>query len=477
MDSVVAKRIERDLLNQNVGGWQIVDRINAGKSAVVLKGIRDGEVGAVKIFDPEMVERYGKSVQLARIERELMLRGKFHPNLVRILDGGECLRTGYLFVAMEFLESDNLASKLTIVPRDRIWPLISQIANAARFLESLELAHRDIKPENIAISNDFQKAVLLDLGVVRPFGAIGLTDEEQRAFVGTLQYSPPEFLVREEQDSVEGWRAVTFYQLGAVLHDMIMGKRIFEEFTAPYALLARAVERVNPKVMAADLPADLIVMASSCLLKDPKLRLALVKWEDFDPPEFKVGAELDDPQARIRRRRAIAQQSNVLVDSLNAEQKARSASRILNKLQASVQSAIHQECIGSDLFPPMEIHDAPRHDGVSARFQLNFAASTDHALSNVLSVFIVVELLDENAEAARISYGAAMARQAIEFQAANENHFCELYKGVYNQVAVSEKVKSMLYRMFDLAQQDWPSADFEVGFWLTQETDSKEISS
>src|SRR5215469_16934430 len=152
MDNVVAKRIEKELLGQEVGGWKIVSRINAGKSAVVFKASRENEVAAVKIFDPEIVERHGKAVQLARIERELVLRGKYHPNLIKILDGGECARTGYLFVAMEFVEAPNLASVLSSVPRDRIWPLVSQVASAARFLESLGLVHRDIKPENIVVS-------------------------------------------------------------------------------------------------------------------------------------------------------------------------------------------------------------------------------------------------------------------------------------------------------------------------------------
>ena|ERR1700730_14732051 len=176
MDSTIAKRIETELRGRDIGGWTIAARVNNGKSAVIFKATRENETAAIKIFDPEMVERYGKKVQLARIQRELILRGKYHPNLVRILDGGECSSTGYLFVAMEFVEAPNLASVFTRVPREHIWRLISQIAGAARFLEGLGLAHRDIKPENVAISDDYQRAVLLDLGVLRPFGTTGLTD-------------------------------------------------------------------------------------------------------------------------------------------------------------------------------------------------------------------------------------------------------------------------------------------------------------
>ena len=117
-----------------------------------------------------------------------------------------------------------------------ILPLIAQVASAAQFLEDNGLAHRDIKPENIGVSDDFSHATLLDLGVLRPVGLSNITDEgEQKAFVATLRYSPPELLYREEEDNVEGWRVITFYQLGAVLHDMIMRYPIFREYGDPYA--------------------------------------------------------------------------------------------------------------------------------------------------------------------------------------------------------------------------------------------------
>ncbi len=120
-----------------------------GGSALVLRARRGPVAAALRVFDPDLIERFGENVQLERIDRELTLKGKEHPNLVRILDGGRCPRTGFLYVLMELLPGDNLANVLRLVPRDRIWPLLSQIAAAARFLEDLGLVHRDRKPSNI----------------------------------------------------------------------------------------------------------------------------------------------------------------------------------------------------------------------------------------------------------------------------------------------------------------------------------------
>jgi serine/threonine protein kinase len=71
--------------------------------------------------------------------------------------------------------------------------------------------------------DEFKRLVLLDLGVLRPIAGSTLTDANGiQAFVGTLQYSSPEFLLRQEEESLDGWRSLTFYQIGGVLHDLIM---------------------------------------------------------------------------------------------------------------------------------------------------------------------------------------------------------------------------------------------------------------
>ena len=52
-------------------------------------------------------------------------------------------------------------------------------------------------------------------------------DPKSRYFLGTLRYASPEFLLRREQDSPDGWRAVTTYQIGTVLYEMIHVSRVF----------------------------------------------------------------------------------------------------------------------------------------------------------------------------------------------------------------------------------------------------------
>ena len=91
-------------------------------SAVVLSGERDGKVGALKLIDPEMLERYGLAQQLTRIERERELIGHTEPHLVKIFDGGQCPDTQYLYVVMELIPHPALTTMITMFPRSVLAP-------------------------------------------------------------------------------------------------------------------------------------------------------------------------------------------------------------------------------------------------------------------------------------------------------------------------------------------------------------------
>lgn len=342
MDGYVAQRMSADLIGKAVGGWLVEKCINHGKSAVVFLAHKGGAPAALKVFDPEIVRRYGRDAQRKRIERERSLIGKTHPNLVSVYDGGE--EGDLLFVAMEYFQGQNLAEALGVIPPAEVRSLVSQIASAAKFLEDSSFAHRDIKPENIGLSPDMKSAKLLDLGVIRPLDLSSVTDEgEQRFFVATLQYSPPELLFREEDPSVEAWRAITFYQLGGVLHDLLMRKPLFEEFKIPYARLVRAVEQKIPRVDAPDADADLRLLAQNCLAKVPSQRLATVTWEDFSRPA--VADPMDAARRRIAQRRAAATQAasmppTPVEDLMNGQCFA---------LRTSIESAVVSTCKSESL--------------------------------------------------------------------------------------------------------------------------------
>jgi serine/threonine protein kinase len=443
MDSVRAERMSRELIGRRIGGWEVQRLVNAGKSAVVFAASKDRQHSALKIFDPELVERFGREIQLARINRERNLIGERHPHLVQILDGGECSATQHLFVAMEYIDAPNLGASLTLVPRDKISTIIHQVASAARFLEEKNLAHRDIKPENIAILPDFSRAVLLDLGVLRPIGDSDLTDDDAKVFIGTLRYSSPEFLTRSERDTVEGWRALTFYQLGAVLHDLIMRRVLFQEFSDPFAVLVEAVKSEAPELHADDVSADLVLLAQNCLVKAPEARLNLVAWSDFELPRHTKPA-IESARERVRKRALLARAQPGDQTNLNAPTPREISQRVVEQLD----NIIRLECAGSDSFPPMEI--IPQTDG-SPLVQVIFAASPNRSLPTELSIQFICELVDEPTMTISVTASAALLPSGTSHEHPPTSE--AVFRGRLDSTVLSTRIQAVLWCAVDLAQQ------------------------
>jgi serine/threonine-protein kinase RIO1 len=88
MDHHKAKQLEVTLKDKRFCGLIIKKLLNNGKSAAVFlaEDAMDQKV-ALKIFDNEMIDRFGHELQEKRIQQEIALKGHDIPNLVKILDG------------------------------------------------------------------------------------------------------------------------------------------------------------------------------------------------------------------------------------------------------------------------------------------------------------------------------------------------------------------------------------------------------
>ncbi|MNV16461.1 Serine/threonine-protein kinase pkn5 [compost metagenome] len=211
------------------------------------------------------------------------------PSLIQTYFAGESQDTA--IVEMEFNDWPQLSKRLGDVPDYAIGRLMAQLVDAVKYLEGMNIVHRDIKPENIHVSADFQELKLLDLGVAREFdnsdeNDAGITDTGvRRPFLATAQYSSPEYLFRLDQPTDKLWKGLNFYQVGAVLHDLIKKEPLFnhEMLLENRWLVARAVLTKHPSFSDTDtnrLTAEK-ALALRCLAKDLDTRLSLVSWEEF----------------------------------------------------------------------------------------------------------------------------------------------------------------------------------------------------
>jgi serine/threonine protein kinase len=239
MDEIKAKALLEQLDGILIEGISINSFIDNGKSAAVYRGTKNSSLYAVKIFDNELLDKYGIEIQQMRIDRELDLKNHGIDNLVKILGGGHTTikQNEYYYLIMEYIEGVNLKKYIgqNIITLEFITKVVDTLVVISEKLLQKNLAHRDIKPENIMVSKKGE-IILMDLGVLLIIGNPSMTDIEQKQFLGTLRYAPPEFLTRKENNSIDGWRAVNIYQIGAVLHDLIMKKELFSDIE-PYANL------------------------------------------------------------------------------------------------------------------------------------------------------------------------------------------------------------------------------------------------
>lgn len=226
MDKIKSLLLEKELIDKKVKGYKVVKLLNNGKSAAVFKATKKNKEYALKIFDNDLIERFGHEIQTKRIEQEIGLKNHTIKNLVKIYDGGNTKvdRQIHYFIIMDFISGLNLKDyiKTKNYNQNFLINVLDTLKNTTDDLLRIEnIAHRDIKPENIMVTDD-NKIILMDLGVLKLVGAKSFSDEEEKSFVGTLRYAAPEFLLRKEENTIEGWNALNIYQIGATMHDLIM---------------------------------------------------------------------------------------------------------------------------------------------------------------------------------------------------------------------------------------------------------------
>lgn len=441
VDGVKAKDWEKKFRGQSIHGWTIISLIDHGKSAAVFKAVSDsaGQPAALKIFDDELIQRYGDETQIKRIERELSLRGKKHPNMVEILDGGFHAESNNHYIVMQYLDGPSLSKCLVKVPEANIPSLIEQLVSACEFLESNGLAHRDIKPANIVLLDDMTRLVLLDFGVLKPIGEVGLTDvDDQRMFVGTLQYSSPEFLLRDEDNSNSGWRALAIYQVGAVLHDLIMRRPIFEEFVNPYAALVNAVQHELPNIASEATPSYLVDACRMALVKDPEKRLKLVNWDAFRPPAATSIA--DNARQRISKRLLLAEAQIEAVTDDGA-----AAAELLETVIEGLKIELRRiRQANASIMPPLSVTRGPKRAPVLI---IKIDPSPKFRLKSDLCMEIAVTVIDVESQAVHLEASAVAAMAE-----ATPRPFVTIFKGPYSSGAISDRIEAAIIVALDQGQ-------------------------
>ncbi len=173
--------------------------------------------------------------------------------------------------------------------------------------------HRDLKPGNIMLTRSGAK--LMDFGLAKA-PAASLRSESpsnsratmsqplttEGTIVGTIQYMSPEQLEGKEADTRSD-----IFSLGAVLYEMVTGKRAFEGKSTASTIAAILSAEPKPLSQIRPLsPPGLEYLIKTCLAKDPDDRLQSahdvkkqLQWIALGAEQAGAGSEKQVPQAAL----------------------------------------------------------------------------------------------------------------------------------------------------------------------------------
>ena len=219
-----------------------------------------GELVALKIMQGAEPERFAREAAL--------LSELAHPAIVRYVGHGT--ENGTLWVAMEWLEGEDLAERIARGPMS-LFESLSLAATIARALAAVHacgVVHRDVKPGNILLVEG-GGAKLLDFGIARQTVTAALT--KTGTAIGTPGYMAPE---QARGDPDVGPPADVF-SLGCVLFECIARQPVFtgEHFVA---ILAKVLMQEAPRLgdVVAGVPVEVGALVEKMLAKDPGARPA-----------------------------------------------------------------------------------------------------------------------------------------------------------------------------------------------------------
>src|SRR4029453_10679676 len=239
---------------------------------------RDVEIGrdvAVKVL-PSILS--SDKDRLQRFQQEACAAGALnHPNILSIYDVGK--HDGSPYFVSELLQGETLRTRISGTPLSprRAIDYALQITHGLAAAHAKGIIHRDLKPDNIFITND-GRVKILDFGLAKltqPDGNQQQTeiptrrvDTDPGVVMGTVGYMSPEQLKGRTVD-----QRSDIFSFGAILYEMLSGRRAFHGESAAEAM--SAVLKEDPPELSdtnKTISPALERLVHHCLEKNPEER-------------------------------------------------------------------------------------------------------------------------------------------------------------------------------------------------------------
>ncbi|MGH9486333.1 MAG: protein kinase domain-containing protein [Terriglobales bacterium] len=281
-----------------LGPYEITAALGAGGMGEVYRA-RDPRLGrevAIKILPAAMAQ---DARALQRMEQEARsVAALNHPNLLSVYDVGRT-DDGRPYLVTELLEGESLRARLRsgALGTRKTVDLGVQIARGLAAAHDKGIVHRDLKPENIFLTND-GRAKILDFGLAK-LAAVVSGEEVTAAgpaaaatapgmVLGTIGYMAPEQVRGQAADARSD-----IFSLGAVLYEMLAGRRAFRGDSAAdtmSAILKEEPDEISAPASGAAVPPGLERLVRHCLEKEPRQRFQSPDDVAYQLGEFSLGS-------------------------------------------------------------------------------------------------------------------------------------------------------------------------------------------
>ncbi len=239
-----------------VGGYDVIETLGGGSSAVVYRATDGSTEVAVKVLRDPDEEAQRRFAREARLTEAIASR-----HVVRVLAVG----ADYLVMP---LYPSTLARMIRDAGQLSVAETASLAAQIGRGLDALhmhQVLHRDVKPSNVLVEKD-GTAALADFGLARGANSTQLTRDGQ--LVGTALYLAPELI-----DGRPASVSTDVYAFGCLLFECLTGRPPFSGRTEAEIGYAHLVEPPpDARDRRPDVPGDVALALLSALAKDPSVR-------------------------------------------------------------------------------------------------------------------------------------------------------------------------------------------------------------
>ena len=258
-----------------LGTYEIIGLLGAGGMGEVYRA-RDSQLGrdvAIKVLpaflsrDPDRLRRFEQEARAAAALN--------HPNILAVYQMG--VHEGAPYLVSELLEGSTLRERLARGPlaARKAVEYAAQTAHGLAAAHEKGIVHRDLKPENLFVTND-GRLKILDFGLAKliqkptdePSAATVSGQTEPGVVLGTVGYMAPEQVRGHAAD-----HRADLFALGAILYEMLTGKRSFHKPTSAETMSAILNEEPPPvSQITPGVPPALQRVVQRCLEKTPEQR-------------------------------------------------------------------------------------------------------------------------------------------------------------------------------------------------------------